>query len=205
MTYPRKANALWSLLFAVLAFGTARAQNPEGLEKSLFGVQTGFLGIWVHNESKVAEKLILRSEIGLDAGFGGGGSYNQFYQVIGVTEGLVLVPSVTLEPRYHYNILSRASRSKNTEKNSSSFIALRVKYFPDWFAIGQDDETSITTSQISFIPKWGLKRTIGSHITYEMGIGAGYFTNIDFTNSLISSFDENGFMLDLHLRVGYTF
>jgi len=36
------------------------------------GIQTGFLGIWVHNESKLSNTISLRSELGFDSGFWGG-------------------------------------------------------------------------------------------------------------------------------------
>lgn len=143
--------------------------------------------------------------MGLDAGFGGGGSYNQFYQVIGVTEGLALVPSLTVEPRWYYNFQERHLKNINTDKNSGNFIALRIKYFPDWFTIAQNNAQLFTTQQISFIPKWGLKRTYKDHFTLEAGAGVGYFYNIDIENNRLNEFDDSGVMIDLHLRIGYTF
>lgn len=42
---------------------TVKSQNAS-VEKSVFGIQTGFLGIWGHNETKLTNQIALRSEIG---------------------------------------------------------------------------------------------------------------------------------------------
>ncbi|HEX3166783.1 MAG TPA: hypothetical protein VHQ93_11035 [Chitinophagaceae bacterium] len=46
--------------------------QKASVEKSVFGIQTGFLGIWAHNESRLSNRIALRSEIGFDAGFQSG-------------------------------------------------------------------------------------------------------------------------------------
>ncbi|MGS2737742.1 hypothetical protein [Sinomicrobium pectinilyticum] len=168
------------------------------IEKSIFGIQTGFLGIWVHNEAKLSSKISLRSEIGLDAGFQSG----EYYQAVGVYKGMALIPSITLEPRYYYNLEKRNGKGRSYAKNSGNFLTLRMKYFPDWFVIASDKNRVHTTEQISFIPKWGLRRTLGEHFTYEAGIGIGYYHNFDESNIV---FDKSGVMMDFHLRIGYTF
>ena len=49
--------------------------QEAGVEKSVFGIQTGFLGIWGHNESRLNSAFALRSEIGFDSGIWGGDFY----------------------------------------------------------------------------------------------------------------------------------
>ena len=46
---------------------TAKSQNTS-VEKSIFGLQTGVLGIWAYNETKLSNTIALRTEIGLDFG-----------------------------------------------------------------------------------------------------------------------------------------
>lgn len=55
-----------SILTLTLGFliTTAISQNVS-VEKSTFGVQTGFLGIWVHNKSRLSNTIALRAELGL--------------------------------------------------------------------------------------------------------------------------------------------
>ncbi|MGG5485400.1 hypothetical protein [Gaetbulibacter sp. PBL-D1] len=61
--------ALLILTFFTISLSTQ--SQTTSVEKSTFGVQTGFLGIWVHNESRLSNSIALRSEIGLDAGIWG--------------------------------------------------------------------------------------------------------------------------------------
>ena len=37
------------------------------VEKSIFGIQTGFLGIWINNEVRLSNSFVLRSELGFAA------------------------------------------------------------------------------------------------------------------------------------------
>ena len=160
------------------------AQNVS-VEKSVFGIQTGFLGIWGHNESRLSNKIALRSEVGLDAGI----LFTDFYG----SSGFLLAPVLTLEPRFYYNLNKRNSKSKDIKNNSGNFISLKTSYHPDWFVIS--DITEHITSDISFIPTWGIRRNIGTHFNYETGVGIGlrFFSNVSEA------------VANLHLRIGYVF
>jgi len=70
------------LLFA-LTF-SAKAQEIS-VEKSIFGVQTGFLGIWGHHEARLSNSIVLRTELGFDSGIWGGDFYEK--------TGFLLTPS----------------------------------------------------------------------------------------------------------------
>jgi hypothetical protein len=59
------------LVIALLLFQFSFAQN-EGVERSLFNVQTGVLGTWINNGARLTKTIVLRTEIGLDAGVFGG-------------------------------------------------------------------------------------------------------------------------------------
>ena len=63
-----------TLLF-VVSFSHSQEDKPASVEKSIFGIQTGFLGIWVHNEYKLSNKIAFRTELGFDAGIFGGDFY----------------------------------------------------------------------------------------------------------------------------------
>ncbi len=67
-------------LFLTLTFFgiifTAKSQTAS-VEKSTFGIQTGFIGIWAHNESKLSNQIALRSELGFDSGIWGGDFYDK--------------------------------------------------------------------------------------------------------------------------------
>ena len=176
------------LAIILLMASKITAQNTS-VEKSIFGIQTGFLGIWVHNEFRLSNKIALRSEIGLDTGYRDGGGYDNV---------IAMTPVLTIEPRWYYNLYKRYNKGKNTANNSANFVALKVSYNPDWFTISNKDDISII-DQVSIVPYWSIRRSIGNHFNYETGFGIGY-KYIFYDNQTIGDVAA-----ELHLRIGYTF
>ncbi|MFL9843244.1 hypothetical protein [Flavobacterium rhizosphaerae] len=162
------------------------------IEQSVYNVQTGFLGVYVSNETRLGNKFALRTEIGLDAGF----SIN--------TEGSEwgLIPMINLEPRYYYNIGKRAGKGRNISGNAANFVTISTRFNPDFMVFSTND--SETASTLFFIPKWGIRRNIGkSNFNYEAGIGIGYYVMLGDNKKYF--YDQEGVGVDLHLRIGYTF
>lgn len=178
-----------SLFFAV----TAHSQN-NGVEKSIFSIQTGTIGAWASNEARLADKWALRSEIGLDLWY-----YDSFYH----GSGTILVPGISLEPRWYYNIIKREGKGKNTANNSANFLTLAVEYYPNLFLLGNAPDYVYVPDQVSFIPKWGMRRAIaGSDFNYELGFGIGYLALLNENDRIKSS--TGNVAVDLHIRIGYT-
>ena len=182
------------LIIFTLCYSTTKAQNTN-LEKSIFGVQTGVLGIWVHNEARLAPKTALRSEVGFNAVFliGEGGA----------EDGFIMAPTLALEPRYYYNIEKRHTKGKSIHHNAANFLSLDILYVPDWFVISSVDADFNTLESINFIPKWGIRRNIGKNFTYELGLGVGY--QYAYTKKLGSIKNTHDVVVDLDIRIGYTF
>lgn len=170
------------------------AQNVS-VEKSIWSIQTGFLGIWLNNELKLSESIALRSEFGLDL--------DVFDTDFGNASNYFLTPVITLEPRWYYNFKKRVKKNKRTDGNSSNFIALKTSYHPDWFVISQYENISIV-SDISFVPTWGIRRNIGKHFGYETGVGLGY-RYIFYANQTDYGENEGELWFNLHLRIGYNY
>ncbi len=183
---------LMTLTFCGLTL-IARSQNAS-VEQSTFGIQTGFLGIWAHNESKLSNQIALRSELGFDTGIWGGDFYDG--------SGFLLAPVINLEPRWYYNLNKRENNSRRIDGNSGNFISLKTSYHPDWFVISSDDDISVV-SDISIVPTWGIRRNIGEHFTYETGIGIGYVYYFAKDAGYLEN--EGEAAVNLHLRIGYHF
>jgi len=164
------------------------------VEKSITGVQTGIIGIWINNELGLTKEIALRTEIGLDAGLMSG-TY---------IDGTIflLAPVITAEPRWYYNLDNRQKKGKSTQNNSGNFLGLNLSFHPDWFILSNVNDLSVM-NQITIIPKWGIKRSIGQHFNYEAAIGLGY--RHIFKKEYGYFEDENEAALDLHLRIGYIF
>lgn len=172
---------------------TGFAQASTTVEKSIWNAQTGILGIYINNESRLTGKLALRTEVGLDAGFATNSNDTKWG----------LMPAFNIEPRFYYNIEKRANKGRNTSGNAANYLALLVKYNPDWFLITGDDNV-VNENMIAIVPKWGIRRNIGqSKFNYEAGIGIGYYSYIGPDRRHYDYPD--GVAVDLHLRIGYRF
>ncbi len=172
---------------------TIKSQNIS-VEQSVYGVQTGFLGLWLHNETRLSSLVALRSEIGFDSGIWGGTYYDK--------TGFLLTPVIVLEPKWYYNLGKREKKSKRIDGNSGNFLSLKTAYHPDWFVISNYDNIKII-SDLSIIPTWGIRRNLGKHFNYETGIGIGY--RYIFAKQAGYFENDSDIALNLHLRIGYRF
>lgn len=136
----------------------------------------------------------MRSELGLDTGIFGSDSNN--------INGFLLAPTITLEPRWYYNLNRRESKFKRIDGNSGNFIAIKTTYHPDWFIISNEDNINFI-SDVSIIPTWGIRRNLGNHFNYEAGLGVGYVHYFEEDNVIL--LEESGVAVNLHLRIGYRF
>lgn len=178
----------------LLVFQTNYSQNTI-IENSLFNIQTGVLGTWLNNEVKLTNNIVLRNEIGLDAGILGG--------KINDNTSVFLTPVINLEPRWYYNMDSRFNKNKNISNNAANFFTTSLSYHPDWFIISSKDNVNVY-NQLSIIPKWGIRRNIAkSNFNYELGIGLGY--RFYFLKQYGFTKNDGETALDLHIRIGYTF
>ncbi|SHI83197.1 hypothetical protein SAMN04488096_10520 [Mesonia phycicola] len=193
---------IFFLLSLILFNSSLIAQNEietlESVESSIFGVQAGFLGVWVNNEAKISNTIALKTEVGLDAALFGGSIYYEEDEV-----NYAFAPVITAEPRWYYNISKRANKGKRTAKNTANFVGLEVSYNPNLFVISNVDVD--VYNQIRIIPKWAIRRTIGNHFTYETGLGLGYRRAFFDESDYLFPPDKGEVILDLHIRLGYTF
>ncbi len=178
----------------------AATAQKAAVEKSITGIQTGLLGMWVNNETRLSDKISLHTELGFDAGIIEGTYIDGFTYKTGTS--FYICPVLTAEPRWYYNLDKRFRSRKSILSNSGNFWGLKLSCHPDWFVISKRQDTEIA-DQINIIPKWGIRRSIGQHFNYEAGIGLG-IRHI-FLKQYGFSEDQDEAALDLNLRVGYTF
>lgn len=180
-------------IFIILISSIAICQTAT-VEKSIFTVQTGIFGAWVNNETRLTNQIALKSEVGLDATVFGGEQYSK--------TGFIFTPVLNVEPRWYYNLNRRVSKNKTIYNNSGNYAALSLNHHPDWFVISNTDGVVVYPS-FAIVPKYGLKRTIGSsNFNYEFSAGIG-FQNI--YREKYGYKNVNDTFLDLSFRIGYTF
>lgn len=75
------------LALSIITSVFTTAQEKEGVEKSLTGVQIGILGANIYNEIRLDESLSLRSEVSLYPSIWGGDLYSK--------TGFALAPAIS--------------------------------------------------------------------------------------------------------------
>lgn len=188
------------VILSFIGMITGISAQEATVENSITGVQTGLLGLWVNNETRLSKQIALRTEVGLDAEIIGGAYIDGLTYDTGTS--FYISPVITAEPRWYFNLDKRTRKGKSILNNSGNFLGLKMSYHPDWFVISNRENAKIA-DQINIIPKWGIKRSIGQHFNYEAGIGLG-IRHI-FLKQYGYAEDQDEAALDLHLRVGYTF
>ncbi|WP_452230473.1 hypothetical protein [Lacinutrix sp. MEBiC02404] len=197
----------YCLLIVILSTSTLQSQEAS-VEKSLYGIQTGFWGVWGYNESKLNSKWVLRTELGL-------------FDYSGTIDGLFLAPVISLEPRWYFNLESRLANGKRIDANSGSFLAFQLSLKPDFFSLPKREDAGSENPSISFIPTIGARKNIGKNFNFELGFGfgIGYFSkgggsinaflvdnseNNDGTGDTTYGNDDFfGTSVNLHVRIGY--
>src|SRR5699024_916998 len=109
------------------------------------------------SETRLTTTIALRSEVGLEGGMFGGSIYYDANKA-----HVVLAPTLSLEPRWYYNLAKRAKAHRKTIHNSGNFIGLELSYLPDWFVVSDLTHVNVQ-NQILVVPKWGIRRHIGRH------------------------------------------
>lgn len=173
------------------------SSSAVSVEKSIYGIQSGILGIWFNNEARLSNSIVLRSELGFSSQLW---FASQVLFGPDVEADFYITPVVRLEPRWYFNLKKRNSEGKRIDGNSGNFLALEMSYCPLGISIpiyGQDINPILTVS-----PLWGLKRNIGHHFNYEVAVGLGYAHYFSDNEGYGESGDV---FFSLLLRIGYRF
>ena len=177
----------FTILLAGISILTFSQEKETTLKKEIISVDIGFLGTWINYERHLKGLFTLKSQLGLEGGFGTS-------DIIGVNTYFAFIPTIRAEPRYYYNFNRRVIKEKKTLFNSADYFAVTVAYYPDLFIIANVPDLSFE-SGVYLIPKWGMQRTIGQRINFQFAFGAGVFFGKFNTGS--------SFGLDI--RFGYNF
>jgi hypothetical protein len=182
-----RINEMKKVVFTIFLAGLSTiifSQEMEtSLKKNIFSADIGLFGVWVNYERHLGGLFTLKSEAGLEVGFGQDFFLGNYF---------VLTPNFVAEPRYYYNFNRRVKSGKKTSYNASNYFALSLNYFSNPYIIS-NDQYKIFLSEFSLMPKWGIKRTIGRRLNFEFAFGSGFY---------FSKAEANA-GLGLDLRFGY--
>lgn len=181
---------IFLLLLVLYTLKIFSQERKVTVSKSNFDIQVGFLGLWFNNEFKITNKLSFKTELGLESSVFGGKLYNG--------TNFVMLPVVTFEPRLYYNLDKRKQKERIIKNNSGNYFSLKNSYTSNLFIISSI-ENIIVNEQITIIPSWGMRRSIYKKIFFETGFGVGFKHLFQLNKK------NNKAILDIHLRIGYTF
>ncbi|MFK7812059.1 MAG: hypothetical protein AB8B59_06165 [Maribacter sp.] len=182
--------------------------RAQVVDQSINGVQLGFMGIWLHNESKIAQRWALRTEIGYEALL----NPNHYNTIIyhhdkntqeilpNINRFPIFLPVISLETRWYYNSPKRQGNSKNTFHNSSNFAALAIRYYPEILAFSPHEINELDGG-VFLVPSWGIRRNLSYRINYELGAGLG----LDVYELLTEPYATTDPLFNIHIRIGYKF
>ncbi|PPK84569.1 hypothetical protein CLV84_3731 [Neolewinella xylanilytica] len=152
------------LFFSFLCFSNwangQSAESPAAVE-SVYGAQIGFFGVWGYTELPLGRSVVARLEAGLDAGYRRS------------NDMLTGAPVIAAGPRWYYNLDKRAAKEKRIAGNAANFLSLPIAYRPGWFTLSNGDD-AYTDKEITLLPTWGIRRNLGKHLNFEVGVGIGY-------------------------------
>jgi hypothetical protein len=166
------------------------AQEEACVEKNIFGIQAGVIGIWVNNELKLSNSIALRSEMGFEMTNWTIG--RSFYG----NDNEAIIPLVlSVEPRYYFDIKKRYSNGLRIDNNSATFLSIKINYHADWFMLSGKQP-----SVVQIIPTIGGRYNIGKCLNIEVGGGMGY----QYTFTSIKE-EKDVWAFNIVLRIGYIF
>jgi hypothetical protein len=192
----------FTILGFILISLLAKAQEVEkvSVEKNLYGAQLGILNTSFYYETKLDRKIALRTEAGLAVGFS---TKDYTDPAIKDENATLIVPYLTLEPRWYYGLDRRKRLEKKTYKKNSNYVSLATSYISSKTPVANNGDFDVA-SAITIIPKYGIRRAFAKHFNYEFLAGVGYQYNI-FSSSNGCSCDHNQTIIDAQARIGYDF
>lgn len=186
------------ILFSLILKG--QEAEKVSVEKKLIGVQLGFLDSGFYYETMLQRKITLRTELGLGLTFSTRNFENPSLEDQTST---LLVPYITLEPRWYYGLDRRKRIGKKTDNNSSNYISVATSYISTRTPVVNSGNFNVV-SAINIFPKFGIRRAFAKHFNYEFAGGYGYQYNI-FSKAAVCSCNHHGSDIDIQARIGYDF
>lgn len=181
------------LLFTLTFISLISKAQEASVEKSIYGVQIGLVGIYGYGEYKLSNSFALRTELGYDAG-------PQYLDPDNSRSSITFSPVLSVESRWYYNLKRRVEKNKRIDHNSGNFLSLKISYDPDFLVLSTTNRSTFVPNELSIIPTYGVRRNIGKKFNYETGFGLGYLRILN--NNFA---DNSGLAMNLYLRIGLGF
>ena len=136
------------------------------VERSMTGLQFNLNTVGAYHEIGLSDKATIRlgGDLGLRWRARGTGNTVNF--------DARLQPALRAEPRYYYNMAKREAKGKRMGNNAGNFVGLKTEYILPVHLFASEGLRN-PQGIVSFIPRWGIRRNLGSGWDFELGLGAG--------------------------------
>lgn len=146
--------------------------------------------VGVSYEKKLGQNISLYSMFGL-LGYYGGGSFAQ--AKYGANPYYVLVPQITVQPRFYHNLSKRAAFDKNTNYNSANYVGFSARVYHDGLFITNAENIPKGPTVVDIMLSYGLQRSFFKRLNFDMAFQPG----IEFTSQGATAF------LGINLQLGF--
>jgi len=183
--------SVFSIFFCLFVLSSGAKAQENSIQKSFFGIQLGYIEAKALYELRLAPKISLRNEIGLEGSFG---------RTNGEATSYRLAPSLRVEPRWYYSINSRVKNGKSIDRNSGLYVSFPITFRSPQYALSNSPIYS-ESNTLSFIPSWGFRKSFNKSLNFETGVGFGYLYSFKNANY----HDYGAWTFNAHLRIGFDF
>jgi len=174
-------------LFAILLFNLfqIKAQNkPAALIKgesasvseNLVKVEALYPNLLgVSYEKKLTNNTSLYSMVGLLGFYGGGSTAQSLY---GANPYYILMPQITVQPRFYHNLSKRAASDKNINFNAANYIGFSSRFFHEELNLTNTERFPKGSAVLDLMISYGMQRTFLKRINLDIAFQPGVrFTN----------------------------
>lgn len=186
----KKNYTLLVLLLVSTSISCLAQKEKPSVVNNMYNIQTG-LGLWVNNETRLSDEIALRTEVG----------FNGAYEYDNGTSNFALVPGLSLEPRWYFNLKKRQEKGKDIAFNAGNYWSLKAFLLSDSFIIANNDNLELGRDRLHFTANWGLKKNLSENWNYEFGIGLG--ANLLYKENAAFYENESPIVGSLTLRIGF--
>lgn len=150
--------------FASYAQRDVPTTEPEKLE-NLHLIKGSLLGVGYSYEHALNSKWTISGnvDLGNNLALSVSGAGNYFYWG--------LSPNLNLEARYYYNYQKRQLKGKKVKHNSANYLSASAYWFTGSIDVVKSGYYVFRDYNYSFQAKWGFRRALGEHFTFDLSLG----------------------------------
>ena len=185
------------LYFSV--FNLKAQEKPSALVKGesatvsdqILKIETLFPNLFgLSYETKLGQHFSLYNMIGLFGYYGGGAFAQALY---GANPYYILMPQITIQPRFYYDIGKRAATDKKTTYNSANYVGFSARVYHEKISISNADRIPFDAATLDLLLSSGIQRSFFKRLNADLAIGPG----IRFSQG------EAEFLIGLNLQLGF--